>query len=74
MSGLMSNDPLFTPYGISETLRGGYFTLLGALSSDPQGLLIIERWHIFNIFYHILDLESRPDLVEILLSNMDFTL
>ena len=56
------------------TLRGGYFTLLGVLSADPQGLVMMERWHIINMFYHILDLDSRPDLVEALLGNMDFTL
>ncbi|KAL8835699.1 MAG: hypothetical protein Q9170_003201 [Blastenia crenularia] len=73
-SGLTSSAPLFSPWHASETLTGGYFSLLGALSSDPKGLQMLERWHMINIFYHIMDLHNRNDLVELLLGNMDFTL
>ncbi|KAL9004961.1 MAG: hypothetical protein Q9188_002242 [Gyalolechia gomerana] len=73
-SGLTSSAPLFSPWRTSETLTGGYFSLLGALSSNPQGLQMIERWHMVNIFYHIMDLNDRDDIVELLLGNMDFTL
>ncbi len=73
-SGLTSMSPLFSIYRVSETLTGGYFALLGALSSDPKGLQMIERWHMINMFYHILDLDGRDDLIRVLLSNMDFTL
>ena len=66
--------PLFSQWRTSETLTGGYFALLGALSSNPKGLQMIERWHMVNIFYHIIDLHDRDDLVELLLANMDFTL
>ncbi|KAL8971770.1 MAG: hypothetical protein Q9197_003104 [Variospora fuerteventurae] len=73
-SGLTSTSPLFSPWRTSETLTGCYFSLLGALSSDPKGLQMIERWHMVNIFYHIIELNDRHDLVELLLGNMDFTL
>ena len=73
-SGLTSTSPLFSPYRVSETLTGGYFALLGALSSDPQGLQMIERWRIINMFYHIMELNGREDLIKVLLSNMDFSL
>ena len=73
-SGLTSASPLFSPYRVSETLTGGYFTILGALSSDPKGLLMIERWRMVNMFYHIMELDSRGDLIRALLSNMDFSL
>lgn len=62
------------PHRLLDTLTGGYFALLGALSSDPSGLLIIERWSMFNMFYHIMDLKERNDLVQALLGNMDFSL
>lgn len=29
---------------------------------------------MFNMFYHISDLEDRPDLVELFVSTMDFSL
>lgn len=74
MSGLTSTSPLFSPYRVSETLTGGYFALLGALSSDPQGLHIIERWRMINMFYHIMDISGRDDLVLALLGNMDFSM
>ena len=73
-SGLTATQPLFSPYRVSETLAGGYFALLGALSSDPRGLRMIERWHMVNMFYHIMELDGREDLIRILLSNMDFSL
>ena len=73
-SGLTSTSPLFSSYRVSETLTGGYFALLGALSSDPQGLQMIERWRIINMFYHIMELVGREDLIKALLSNMDFSL
>ena len=73
-SGLTATQPLFSPYRVSETLTGGYFALLGALSSDPRGLQMIERWRMINMFYHIMEVDGREDLVRILLSNMDFSL
>lgn len=74
LSGLTSENPMFSPYRIAETLSGGYFALLGVLSGNQQGLQMIERWRMVNMFYHIIDLEGRNDLVQALLGNMDFTL
>lgn len=74
MSGLISTAPLFAPERISETLSGGYFTMLGALSGDPQGLLMIGRWRMINMFYRIIDLKDRDDLIQLLLGNMDCSL
>lgn len=74
MSGLTSMSPLFSPSRLSETLTGGYFALLGTLSADPRGLVMIERWRMINMFYHLIELTDRVDLVQMLLSNMDFSL
>ncbi|KAL8813559.1 MAG: hypothetical protein Q9223_004887 [Gallowayella weberi] len=73
-SGFFADAPLFSNWRTSSTLTGGYFSLLGALSSDPRGLQMFERWHMINISYHIIDLRDRDDLVELFLGNMDFTL
>ena len=35
---------------------------------------MIERWRIVNMFYRIIELEGRDDLVRVLLSNMNFSL
>ena len=55
-------------------MSGGYFALLGALGSDPQGLIMLGRWRMINMFYHIIDLRDRDDLIQLLLGSMDFSL
>lgn len=73
-SGIISTSPLFNRHQMAETLSGGYFALLGALSQSTNGVLIMERWHMINMFYHIIDLKDRNDLVRALLGNMDYSL
>jgi hypothetical protein len=74
MSGLTTDTPLFSSSRLQETIVGGYFAMWGALSKEASGLLILERWRIFNMFYHIIELRDRDDLIKALLSGMDFTL
>jgi rapamycin-insensitive companion of mTOR len=74
MSGLTSESPIFQADRMNETLTGGYFALLGALTKDPTGIQILERWRVINMFYHIVELNDRDDLIKTLLSNMDYTL
>lgn len=74
MSGLTSDSPLFQADRMSETLTGSYFALLGALSKDLRGIQILERWRVINMFYHIIELNGRDDLIRALLTNMDYTL
>jgi hypothetical protein len=74
MSGLTSETPMFTESRMNETLTGGYFQLLGALTKDVKGLQILERWRIFNMFYHIVELRDRDDLVKMLLGSMDYNI
>ena len=74
MSGLTSEMPMFTENRMNETLTGGYFQLLGSLTKDAKGLQILERWRIFNMFYHIVELRERDDLVKMLLGSMDYNI
>ncbi|PVI06220.1 hypothetical protein DM02DRAFT_38739 [Periconia macrospinosa] len=74
MSGLTSESPMFQVDRMNETLTGSYFALLGALTKDPKGIQILERWRVLNMFYHIIELNDRDDLIRTLLSNMDYTL
>jgi rapamycin-insensitive companion of mTOR len=73
-SGLTSSLPLFDRYRMAETLSHGYFAMLGALSSSTEGIQTMERWRIMNMFYHIMHLQDRDDLVRAVLGNMDFSL
>ncbi|OJD33072.1 cytosolic regulator pianissimo [Diplodia corticola] len=74
MSGLTSEEPIFSAERMGETLTGGYFAMLGELSKKPEGVHIFERWKMINMFYHIVELRDRDDLMKTLLSNMDYTL
>jgi rapamycin-insensitive companion of mTOR len=74
LSGLTSTAPHFDRYQMTETLSGGYFAMLGSLSSTTEGVQIMERWHIMDMFYHILDRRDRDDLLKAILGNMDYSL
>lgn len=73
-SGLTAQYPMFSKDRLTDTLCCGYFPMLGVLSSDPRGMLLIERWRMFNMMYHIVDFKQRPDLVKLLLVNFDYSL
>ncbi|KAI1777686.1 Rapamycin-insensitive companion of mTOR, N-term-domain-containing protein [Hypoxylon cercidicola] len=73
-SGLTAQYPMFSKDRLIDTLCGGYFPMLGALSSEPRGLQMLERWRIFNMMYHIIDFKQRPDLINLLLANLDYSL
>lgn len=73
-SGLTSATPLFDRHQMAETLSGGYFAMIGSLSYTVKGLYMMERWHMMNMFYHIVELRDRDDLIRALLCNMDFSL
>lgn len=74
MSGITSPEPLFSSQRLANTLSYGYFTLLGTLSADPNGMLMMERWRMFNMFYHLSELSSREDLIKGFLESMDYNL
>lgn len=64
---------MFSKDRLVDTLCAGYFPMLGVLSSDPRGLQLLERWRMFNMMYHIVDLKQRPDLIKLLLSSFDYS-
>lgn len=74
MSGITSATPLFSVERLADTLVGGYFAILGVLCSNPKGLQMMERWRIINMFYHIVELQDRDDLIQALLTNLDYTI
>ena len=74
LSGITSSTPLFSPDRLADTLVGGYFAILGVLCSNAKGLQMMERWRIINMFYHIVELRDRDDLVKALLTSLDYTL
>jgi rapamycin-insensitive companion of mTOR len=51
----------------------GYFAMLGTLSGHKDGLQMLAQHNIFTSFYHILDLQSREDLIELIITELDYT-
>lgn len=72
-SGLTVMKPFLTKERTADTLTGGYFAMLGTLTGDPRGLSILGRWRMINMMYHIVELDSREDLVKLLLSTLNFS-
>ena len=64
---------MFSKDRVTDTLCAGYFSMVGVLSGDPKGLQLLERWRMFNMIYHIMDLKQRPDLIKLLLSSFDYS-
>ncbi|KAG5438731.1 hypothetical protein PCANB_002451 [Pneumocystis canis] len=73
ISGISCSYPLFSKQRLEETLTSGYFALLGTLSENKEGIAMLEKWKIFNIFYHLTELQSRDDLILSFIVNMDYT-
>lgn len=65
---------MFSKDRLIDTLCGGYFAMIGVLSGDPKGLALLDRWRMFNMMYHIVDLKQRPDLIKLILSNLDYSI
>ena len=73
-SGITAKSPIFGADKLSDTLSGGYFAMLGAMCRDQKGIHILIRWRIINMFYHIVELKDRDDLIRTLLTNLDYTI
>ena len=73
LSGITALTPIFSRQSMSSTVSSGYFQMLGALSTEYLGLKIMERWHMFNMFYHIIELQDRHDLIQALLASLDYS-
>ncbi|KAJ1335496.1 rapamycin-insensitive companion of mTOR [Microdochium nivale] len=72
-SGITAQYPMFSPDRLTDTLCGGYFPMIGVLTGYRKGMAMLEKWHIFNMMYHIVDLKQRPDLIKLLLSSFDYS-
>lgn len=65
--------PIFDKHNMIDYLTGGYFAMLGALSESAEGMQIMEKQYMMNIFYNILKLPRRDDLLKALLGSMNYS-
>ncbi|KAJ2956653.1 hypothetical protein NQZ79_g7530 [Umbelopsis isabellina] len=74
LNGDPETEPIFSTERMENTLSCGYFTLLGTLSKYKEGVRIMEKFKIFNLFYQISELKARDDLKIAIITNMDYSL
>ncbi|KXS22111.1 ARM repeat-containing protein [Gonapodya prolifera JEL478] len=65
-------EPIFSRERIEKTMSAYYFTLLGNLSRSPEGIGVLERFKIFDLFYHMTELKSRDDIAKAIITNLDY--
>ncbi|KAJ1550519.1 hypothetical protein HK096_006497, partial [Nowakowskiella sp. JEL0078] len=70
----IQGDPIFSKERMEKTLTADYFTMLGILSQSDEGLKLLEKFKIFDLFYHLTELRSRDDLVKAIISNLDYNI
>lgn len=74
LNGETETEPIFSKERMENTLSRGYFTLLGTFSKHKEGVRIMEKFKIFNLFYQLSELRNRDDLKVAIITNMDYTL
>lgn len=74
MSGITSADPLFSKQRLQVTLCSGYFSMIGTLCANLDGIQMLDRWHVFNMLYHITELQTRNEMILTLLRSLDYSL
>lgn len=74
LNGDPETELIFSSERMESTLSCGYFTLLGTLSKYKDGVRIMEKFKIFNLFYQISELKARDDLKIAIITNMDYSL
>lgn len=72
INGSLHNDHIFSKGRMQGTLTPYYFTLLGTLSKFKSGIKLLEKFHIFDLYYHVSELRSRDDLVRAIINNLDY--
>ncbi|KAJ3339684.1 hypothetical protein HDU93_007910 [Gonapodya sp. JEL0774] len=65
-------EPVFSRDRMEKTLTSYYFHLLGTLSRTTEGISILERFKIFDLFYHMTELKSRDDIAKAIVLNLDY--
>ncbi|KAI8907215.1 Rapamycin-insensitive companion of mTOR, N-term-domain-containing protein [Gorgonomyces haynaldii] len=72
--GALNQDLIFSKARMAETRTRDYFAILGVLTQSADGLKLLELARVFSVFYQLLDLRGRDDIVKALISSMHYEL
>ncbi|KAJ3124003.1 hypothetical protein HK098_001434 [Nowakowskiella sp. JEL0407] len=67
-------EPMFSKDRMEKTLTGDYFIMIGTLCEYEEGLRLLEKFKIFDLFYHLTELRNRDDLIKKIVTTMDYRL
>jgi len=71
LSGIMSNEPLFSVRRFRTTLCGAYAEFIGVLSRSVAGQQILAQIRIFNMLYRVCDI-NREDVMRSFICALDY--
>ena len=57
---------------LNRSLAWGYFWLLMSASKTKEGLRLLEKSFVFDVFLRLADIHDRDDVVKEILSSMDY--
>ena len=69
---MKNSDSVFSKENIIETVSVGYFRILAAFFNHPETLEVLEQCHIFTTFHRLVNLETRTDIIELIMNNLDY--
>ncbi|KAG0239686.1 hypothetical protein BGW41_007569 [Actinomortierella wolfii] len=72
--GQPGSDPIFSRESMENTITPGYFEMLGTLCKSKNGLKLLEKFKIFDLYYRVSELRSRDDVVKKIITSMDYQL
>ncbi|KAF9976709.1 hypothetical protein BGZ73_008016 [Actinomortierella ambigua] len=72
--GQPGSDPIFSRERMETTMTSGYFEMLGTLCKSKNGLKLLEKFKIFDLYYRLSELRSRDDVVKKIITTMDYQL
>ncbi|GJJ15545.1 hypothetical protein Clacol_009823 [Clathrus columnatus] len=72
-SGKTVTDPVFSRRRIETTLTYAYLEMIGVLSRSPDGIELLERFHIFTALYQVTELRGREDIIKEIIPALDYS-
>ena len=68
-----NSNRILSEKGVASKLAREYFTMIGKLSSIPQGVKILQNFNIFNILKKLINSTNRDDISQLIIKYLDYT-
>jgi rapamycin-insensitive companion of mTOR len=67
-----NSNRILSEKGVASKLAREYFTMIGKLSSIPQGVKILQNFNIFNLLKKLIN-SNRDDISQLIIKYLDYT-